>query len=45
MYYIDKVGEYHQAYADVLENGGQLYPGNGKDSANVIVRGKYCITY
>jgi len=45
MYYIDKIGEYHHAYAEVLANGGQLYPGNGKDSANVIVRGKQCITY
>lgn len=45
MHYTDKCGTYYDAYLDVLENGGQLYPGNGKDSANVIVRGKHCITY
>lgn len=45
MQYIDLVGDYASAYADVLQHGGQLYPGNGKDSANVIVRGKTCYTY
>lgn len=39
------VGDYLTAYNDVLMNGGQLYPGNGKDSANVVVRGKTCYTY
>ena len=45
MYYTEKIGSYNDAYLDVLHNGGQLYPGNGKDSANVVVRGKQCITY
>lgn len=45
MHYTDLVGTYATAYADVLANGGQLYPGNGKDSANVVVRGQHCFTY
>ena len=45
MNYIDMVGDYLVAYSDVLANGGQLYPGNGKESASVVVRGKNCFTY
>lgn len=45
MQYIDLQGDYAVAYNDALTNGGQFYPGNGNDSANVIVRGKQCFTY
>lgn len=45
MQYLDLDGNYAVAYEDVLTNGGQLFPGNGKDSANVVVRGKQCFTY
>lgn len=45
MQYLEKVGNYLDAYSDVMSNGGQLFTGNGKDSANVILRGKTCITY
>ena len=45
MEYFDLVGNYALAYDDVLRHGGQFYPGNGKDSANVVVRGKQCFTY
>lgn len=45
MNYTELVGDYATAYADVAVNGGQLYPGNGKDSANVVVRGRNCFVY
>lgn len=38
-------GDYLTAYSDVLEGGGQLYPGTGNDSPNVVVRGKLVRTY
>ena len=43
--YQEKTGDYMDAYTDVVQNGGQLYPGNGKDSANVVVRGKQVFVY
>ena len=45
MHYIELTGDYCTAYQNVLENGGQLYPGNGKDSAIVVVQGNNCTTY
>lgn len=45
MDYTDLEGDYLIAYSDVLKYGGQLYPGNGKDSAAVVVRGSQCYTY
>lgn len=45
MNYYDLVGGYVQAYQNVLDNGGQLYPGRGKQSASVVVQGKNCYTY
>lgn len=45
MNYTDLEGDYLVAYSDVLRYGGQLYPGNGKDSAAVVVRGSNCFTY
>jgi hypothetical protein len=43
--YISLTGNYADAYADVLQKGGQLYAGMGKDSANVVVRGRTVFTY
>ena len=45
MNYTDLIGDYAIAYQDVLIHGGQLYPGNGKESASVVVRGNDCFTY
>lgn len=45
MHYYDMVGDYLTAYAFCLSNGGQLYPGNGKDSASVVVIGQKCYTF
>ena len=45
MEYTEKTGGFLEAMSDVVTSGGQLYCGNGKDSANVVVRGKKCFTY
>ena len=45
MEYITLEGDYLQAYHFCLENGGQLFCGNGKDSANVVLVGKQCYTF
>lgn len=45
MNYIDLSGGYFDALENVKRNGGQLYLGNGKDSAVVVVQGKNCFTY
>lgn len=45
MQYFEQCGTYAVAYEDVFLHGGQLYQGNGKDSANVVVRGNNCTTY
>lgn len=41
----EKEGTFIDAYQDVLENGGQLFQGNGKDSPVTVVRGKKTIIY
>ena len=45
MEYITKWGDYLSAYHFCLEHGGQLFCGNGKDSANVVLIGKKCFTF
>jgi len=45
MEYITVWGDYLAAYHFCLENGGQLFSGNGKDSANVVLIGKKCYTF
>jgi hypothetical protein len=45
MQYFDCVGDYLTAYHFTLENGGQLFCGNGNDSANVCLIGKKCYTF
>lgn len=45
MKYYTMQGDYLAAYHFCLENGGQLFPGNGKDSANVVLIGTHCYTF
>lgn len=45
MQYITVEGDYLQAYHFCLERGGQLFCGNGRDSANVVLVGKQCFTF
>ena len=45
MQYSIKEGKYWHAYQDVLINGGQLFPGRGKDSSHTVLRGKQIIIY
>lgn len=45
MKYTTMFGDYLEAYQFCLQNGGQLFVGNGKDSANVVVIGSNCYTF
>lgn len=45
MKYFTLSGDYLQAYCYCLNHGGQLFPGNGQDSANVVVIGQNCFTF
>lgn len=45
MKYFNIVGDFLSAYQFCLANGGQLFAGNGNDSANVCVVGQNCYTF
>lgn len=45
MKYFTLEGDYLSAYHFCLKNGGQLFAGNGKDSANVCLIGQNCFTF
>ena len=41
----EREGTMVDAYEDVLQNGGQLFQGNGRESAHTVVRGKKTVVY
>lgn len=45
MKYFDLQGGYYDALLRLKADGGQLFVGNGKDSAVVVVQGQTCFTY
>lgn len=45
MEYLELQGDFLDAYSMVSTGGGQLYCGDGKDTANVVVRGNKCYTF
>jgi hypothetical protein len=45
MKYFTLSGDYLTAYHFCLKNGGQFFPGHGKDSANVCLIGQNCFTF
>jgi hypothetical protein len=45
MKYFTLEGDYLTAYHFCLKNGGQMFAGNGKDSANVCLVGQNCFTF
>lgn len=45
MKYFDLVGGYYDALLLLQSGGGQLFTGNGNDSAVVVVQGNNCFTY
>jgi hypothetical protein len=45
MKYFTLEGDYLTAYHFCLKNGGQMFAGNGKDSANVCLIGQNCYTF
>jgi hypothetical protein len=45
MKYFTLEGDYLSAYQFCLQRGGQMFPGNGIDSANVVLIGKQCFTF
>lgn len=45
MKYFTKEGDFLAAYHFCLENGGQFFPGHGKDSSNVCLIGQNCFTF